>query len=801
MSSRIRLATTVGLLLLGLPLLAGGGHLVLLDGTFYYLTAGALLIISGVLAWRRDRLTIWLYLLLTGGTMVWAVMEVGFDCWALLPRISLFACLGLWFVLPPVNKYFDRGIAFFGSADVTVAGMACLVLFLAVPVLCVVSYVGQTFTPVQPQVEQKVDVQVPRNNDEWLSYGNTERGDRFSSADQINPDNVKNMELAWRYRTRVREQFNVPGKKSLSFQATPIKVGDNLYFCTPYSMAISLDADTGEERWRFNPEVSEGYAPVPCRGVSYYTGSGTNDFCDQRILMAATDNRLHALDLKTGEHCPDFGSDGIVDLTVGMGKNPPLYQYTTSAPTVIGDTVVLGGGHMDNQSNDEPPGVIRAFNARSGQLLWAWEVLEPKSRKSLAKNGSYVRNTPNAWSVFSADSTLGLVYIPTGNTPPDYFGGLRTPAQDRYSSSIVALDVATGNVSWHFQTVHHDIWDLDIASQPVLADIDTPQGKRAALIAPTKRGDIFVLDRRTGEPLLPIQEKPVPQGTVDGEWLSLTQPYQPDFPSFAPPDLHEADMWGATLFDQMLCRIKFRQYRYEGQFTPPSLQGTISYPANFGVINWGSVAVDPERQIMIVNSSWLPFINTLIPREEADALGIKPMGSESTELSQHGSAAAKIPWAQAQAGTPYAVKAPAFLSPLGFPCHQPPWGIIAGVDLKTNNVLWQQPFGTSRDAAPLGLPLPLGVFSQGGAVVTRSGLAFIGAAIDNFIRAYSVETGEELWKARIPAGGQATPMTYVSKRTGRQYVVIAAGGHSSLQTTQGDYLMAYTLPREASPHE
>ena len=797
----IPLVTSLGLATLGFPLLIGGLSLVLLNGSYYYLIAGTTLLVSAMLAWRCNPLAVWLYLALTMATIVWALLEVGLDCWALLPRISLLSVVGLWFALPIVRKIFHQNGQISNYRSEYAISLGGPILFSVAVFLCITAYNQNAFVPIISQFNKTAINSIVRDSGSWSLYGNTERGDRFSSADLINASNVKNLELAWQFRTGIREQFNTPEEQSLGFQATPIKVNKYLYLCTPYNLIISLDADTGEEQWRFDPKVSDAYKGFPCRGVSHYAGTGTEGFCDQRVLMTAADNRLLAVDLKTGKPCSDFGVEGSVDLTVGMGENLPQYQYATSPPIVIGDTVVLGGAHADNQSTDEPPGVIRAFDARSGQLLWVWEVLEENPRKPLQAGGTYARNTPNAWSIFSADTELGLVYIPTGNTPPDYFGGLRTPAQDRYSSSIVALDVATGAVRWNFQTVHHDLWDLDIAAQPVLVDIDTPQGKRAALIAPTKRGEIFLLDRRTGEPLLPVVEKPVPQGTVKEEWLSPTQPYQPDFPSFAPSDLTEEAMWGATLVDQMMCRIKFRQHRYEGQFTPPSLQGTIAYPSFYGVINWGSVAVDPERQIMIVNSSKLPFMSTLIPRHEADALGVKPLGVKNTDANQHANPGKEGLSIWPQAGTPYAVKTPPFLSPLGFPCHQPPWGMIAAVDLTTKKILWQRPFGTSRDAAPMGLPLPIGVFNQGGAVVTRGGLTFIGAAMDNYLRAYHIETGEELWKARLPAGGQATPMSYVSERTGRQYVVIAAGGHAGLQTQEGDYLMAYALPERLSSLE
>jgi quinoprotein glucose dehydrogenase/quinate dehydrogenase (quinone) len=565
-----------------------------------------------------------------------------------------------------------------------------------------------------------------------------------------------------------------------------------MFLCTAHNVLFSLDATTGQEKWRFDPQTETTNAMhMVCRGVSYAAGDGSGAACDGRILMATLDNRLIALDAKTGKVCPDFGVGGTVDLTVGMGVNVAGYFYTTSPPVIIGHTAVLGAFHMDNQSNDEPPGVVRAFDTRSGKLLWAWEILEPTSRQALQPGDLYARNTANAWTVFSADAENGLVFVPTGGPPPDYYGGSRTKAQDRYNNSVVALDVATGSVRWSFQISHHDVWDMDIASQPVVTDLDTPQGRKQALIVPTKRGEIFTLDRLTGNPLYPVEERQVPQTHVPGEHLSPTQPYTVGVPSFSPPHLREADMWGATIFDQMLCRIEFKKRRYEGQFTAPSLAGSIGYPDIFGVFNWGSVAVDPERQIMFVNPTWLPYLTRLYTRAEADANGIVPFGTKSTHTANPmGLHAAG--YVYPQAGTPYASAAGPFLSELGFPCHRPPWGEVAAVDLKTEKILWQRPFGTTRDAAPFGLSLPLGVFSLGGAVVTRGGVAFIGAAIDNYIRAFNMRTGAELWKSRLPAGGQATPMSYVGA-DGRQYVVIVAGGHASMKTTQGDFVMGYAL--------
>jgi len=415
----------------------------------------------------------------------------------------------------------------------------------------------------------------------------------------------------------------------------------------------------------------------------------------------------------------------------------------------------------------------------SGKQLWSWDAGRHDTGAALQPGETYTRGSPNAWSLFSADEKLGLVYIPTGNPSPDHFGGLRSPDMDRYGSSVVALDVATGKVRWSFQTVHHDLWDYDVASQPVLADLPMDGKIVPALIQATKQGEIFLLDRRDGHPLRPVEERPVPGGSVPGERYSPTQPVSHALPSLVPPVMREADMWGATPLDQLWCRIAFRKLRYLGRFTPPSLDNSLIFPGNNGIMNWGSVAVDQARGILIVPTSYMPLTLQLIPRDQAPV---------SDRIVLEGRAAISP-----MKGTPYAVRTERpFVSPLGVPCNAPPWGQLTAIDLKTRQILWQRPLGTTADHAPLGIPVP-GVFNQGGAIATQGGLVFIGATLDDYLRAFDLKTGKEVWKGRLPAGGQALPMTYVSPRTGKQYVVIAAGGHGFMNTTMGDYVVAYSL--------
>jgi quinoprotein glucose dehydrogenase len=768
------------LLAVGLGMAVGGIRLARAGGSLYYLLAGSGLAIAGILAWRRQAAAAWLFFGITLATLIWALLESGLDPWALLPRLGLFAVLGVWFWMPWVRRALGLGRgALLGPA-----------LFGGIAALIFGSYAAQRFQPL-PATAQTYTADAPGGT-EWPQFGNTLAANRYVAAAQINRGNVAKLAQAWVYRTADKPHADEPAVIGVTFQVTPIKLGDALYFCTGRNTVIGIDADTGQEIWRRDTHTETKDAPhLACRGLASHVAAG-DALCATRLLMGTVDNRLLALDAKTGESCADFGTNGAVDLMQGLGESLPGYSYVTSPPTVVNHVIVVGQWIFDNQSTDEPPGVVRGYDAITGRLLWAWDALSPLAHPPLQPGESYPRDTPNLWSIGSGDEQLGLVFLPMGNPPPDFFGGQRSKEQDRYNASVVALDVNTGNVSWSYQTVHHDIWDYDIGAQPVLIDFDTPAGRQPALALATKRGEIFILDRRNGQPLTAVEERPVPQQPAQGEWLSPTQPYSVGFPSFAPADLHESSMWGATPLDQLWCRVHFKEARYQGQFTPHSTQGAIIHAGSFGVIDWGSVSIDPERRLMLVNTSWMPFRQTLIPRKNADQLGVKPYGmAKAGDKPRDASAYTMF----AQTGTPYAIDSSAFLSPLGFPCHEPPWGGLAAIDLTRKKVLWQRPLGTTRDAAPLGIALPTGVFNLGGSVTTKGGLVFLGATIDNYLRAFDTETGAELWRGRLPAGGQANTLSFVSGKTGRQYVVIAAGGHASMRTKQGDFVVAFALPK------
>lgn len=769
------------LVLVGLWFTVGGGWLIGLGGSFYYLLAGISCLASGICIFLRKRAGIWIYLIFFAATIIWAIAEVGLSFWLLLPRLGGPFVIALYMFAPWVRKAFQQN----ETSVVARARGRNRLAWLSVAVIGLV-LLGVGLWPdlrwSHEHAEAAMIAEVTSPQD-WPVYAGSKSGARFSPASQITPANVAGLKVAWTYRTGDLPA-NFPNSRSAQmFEATPIKVDNTLYLCTPRNIVIALDADSGKERWRHDPKVDDSGVPMLiCRGVAYHqsTGAGPSvSDCSSRILVATVDARMIALDADNGRRCRDFGVNGEISLRNGMGPVKAGFHYVTSPATIVGDAAIIGGFVLDNMAADEPSGVVRAFDVYSGKQLWSWDAGRHKPEASPGLNETYVRGGPNAWSLFSADEKLGLVYVPTGNPTPDHFGGLRTSDMERYGSSVVALDAVTGKLRWSFQTVHHDLWDYDVASQPVLLDMPINGRQVPALLQATKQGEIFLLDRRNGKSLAPVEERKVPQGNVPGERYSATQPVSHALPSLVPPPLRESDMWGATPLDQLWCRIAFRKLRYLGRYTPPSFENSLIFPGNNGIMNWGSIAVDASRQLAVVPTSYMPLTLKLIPRDQAPA-------GEGIVLD---GAAAISP----MIGTPYAVRTERpFLSPVGLPCNAPPWGRLTAIDLKTRQILWQRPLGTTADHAPMRIPVP-GVFNQGGAMVTAGGLVFIGAALDNYLRAFDVKTGKELWKGRLPAGGQALPMSYVSEHTGRQYVVIAAGGHQFMNTTIGDYVVAYSL--------
>ncbi|AJD52602.1 quinoprotein glucose dehydrogenase [Thalassospira xiamenensis M-5 = DSM 17429] len=777
----INILTSGLLALIGLALGAGGVWLIFLDGSWYYAFAGLAFLIAAALSFAKRPVVLPFYALFMIASLGWAVWEVGFDWWQLGPRGGLIVLIGLWLAMPAYRK-----TLLVGQPVPEVKPTRSFVLEGSLVLAIVVAVYSMMNNPhaIEGQLNDSPVVSSPDLGGDvpagdWHQYGRTPFGQRYSPLDQINTDNVATLEQAWVFQTGdVRRSEDVP---ETTYQVTPLKINDTLYLCTPHSWAMAIDAKTGQEKWRFDPEVPDNTdrQHQTCRGVTFYqdTTMSADASCAARVYLPTSDARLIALDANNGEICADFGDQGTVHLEEGMPYNPAGYYYSTSPPVVADGKIIIGGAVNDNYSTKSQSGVIRAYDVNSGELVWNWDSGNPEQTEPIPEGQTYTANSPNSWSVSSVDEELGMIYVPLGNKVPDQLGMGRSEEVETYSSSIVALSLETGQVQWVRQTVHHDLWDMDVPAQPALLDITTSDGENVpALVGPTKQGDIYVLDRRTGEPIIPVREVPAPGGAIPEDFIAPTQPVS-DL-TFMPEPLTEKDMWGITLFDQLACRIQFHQLKYEGRYTPPSLEGTLVYPGNFGTFNWGSVAIDPEKQIMFGMPTYLAFTSQLIPRDE-----VPPRGTE--KASEMG--------INRNEGAPYAVNMGPFLSPVGVPCQAPPWGYVAGADLRTGEVVYKHKNGTVEDMTPLPLPFELGVPGIGGPIITKGGVAFLGAGVDNYFRAYDVTTGKQLWEARLPAGGQSTPMTYTTD-DGTQYVLIVAGGHGSIGTKAGDYVVAYKLP-------
>ena len=625
---------------------------------------------------------------------------------------------------------------------------------------------------------------------DWPEYGGDKGGMRWSPLTQVNRSNVEDLEIAWKYNHGDVSDGS-DGTTRTSFNATPIVVDDRMFFCTGLNRVIALAPETGEELWTFDPQNRntrlKGPYPRSCRGVAYFgsdSKKADGERCRNRVFTGTVDSELIALDAESGLPCKGFGEDGRVALREGIGEAEPWEYYVTSPPFVIGDVVVVGALVADNERADAPSGVVRAFDVRSGKRRWSWDPVPPtrkkRSRRSPRNAKIYTPGTANVWSIISGDPERGLVFVPTGNAAPDYYAANRD-GLDYYSSSTVALDAKTGKVRWFFQTVHNDVWDYDVASQPTLLDFPGEEGAIPIVAQATKMGHVFLLNRETGEPLFPVEERPVPQDGVPGEKLSPTQPFPTHIPPLHPQTLKPKDAWGFTPWDRALCAEILGRYRSDGIFTPASLEGTIQYPGSAGGANWGGVSIDPEAGVLFVNQMRMPAIVTLIPRLEYEAM---PKGEVvyPSELYP-------------MKGTPYAIQREPLLSPWGAPCNPPPWGTLTAVDLRSGKILWESTLGTTRDqAGPLALPL--GAPNLGGSIVTAGGLVFISATTDKFLRAFESQTGEEIWSHRLPYTGNATPLTYRLSPASRQFVVIAAGGHG--WSEPGDAVIAFALPETES---
>jgi quinoprotein glucose dehydrogenase len=775
--------------LIGVTLFAGGLYLAAMGGSWYYFAAGAGLIASGWFLLKRRELGGWIYVAVFALTLLWAIAEVQLDGWALLPRllgpfILLLAVILAWPVLDQARGRRRRRIGAGAWLVAAIIGAATI---------------GAANGPEAPGAFPEarlsmLDPSLRQVGADWPAYGATYAARRYSPLTQITRENVEALERAWVYRTG-----DTP-EEDFGAETTPIKIGDTVYLCSSRNILIALDAATGQERWRHDPQVSDDYIPytAACRGVAYYEAPQANisDGCQERIIEGTLDGRLIAVSARTGERCANFGDNGEVSITDGMGEVVPGMVSITSPPAIVRGVVVTGHQVLDGQKLDAPSGVIQAYDAVSGELRWAWDMTHPDWGAMPPEGETWTRGTPNMWTTATGDEELGLVYLPLGNSAVDYWSGSRTPTEDEYTAALVALDIETGRPRWHFRTVNVDVWDYDLGSQPTLVDYPTATGAVPALVLASKQGEIYVLDRRTGEPLHEVTERPVPQGGVEPERRARTQPFS-GFHSLRMPDLTEADMWGMTPIDQMFCRIGFRRAAYRGVYTPPTADRRwIQYPGYNGGSDWGGVALDPVRGVVIANYNDMPNYNRLVPRAEADRRGWAPRGQARGGAMSSGSEGAGDP----QAGAPFAIDVNAgwrndFTKLL---CKEPPYGGIRAIDLASGRTIWDRPLGQARRNGPFGipsmLPFTIGTPNNGGSVITASGLIFIAATTDNLIRAIDIESGETVWRDELPAGGQANPMMY--EADGRQYLVIMAGGHHFMETPPGDYLVAYALPSE-----
>ncbi|MEF9966690.1 MAG: membrane-bound PQQ-dependent dehydrogenase, glucose/quinate/shikimate family [Comamonas sp.] len=785
----------------GLAFLVGGGKLISLGGSWYFLLAGLGLLLSGVQVLRGRRSGGWLYLATFAATVLWALAEVGLDYWSLVSRLlaMTFGAAVVSACLPLLQGGAPR--ARNSKGPLALAGVLLLVGLVSF------ASMFQIHPEVQNQAAiSRKPVDAASAQKDWSHYGNGSNNDRFAALDQINVDNVNQLQVAWTFQTGDVPKSTGAGAED---QTTPLQVGDKVFVCTPSNNVIALDADTGKQLWRHDTNSHVGGVWERCRGLAYFDANAplpvpqvagsspvqpvalpAGDQCQRRIVMNTIDARLFAINADNGELCAGFGNQGIVDLKQGLGTIAnPAYYTLTSAPTVAGTTIVIGGRVADNVQVDMPGGVIRGFDVMTGALRWAFDAGSNTPNEVLTPGATYTRSSANVWAGTTYDPSSNTVYLPMGSPSVDLYGVPRSAADLKYGASILALDATNGHEKWVYQTVHNDLWDFDIPMAPTLIDFPKKDGSTTpALVVGTKAGQIFVLDRQSGQPLTQVDDVPVKPAGIAGEKYAPTQRVSVGMPQIGTQTLTEADMWGATPLDQLICRIKFKSMRYEGLFTAPDTDVSLSFPGSLGGMNWGGISADPNNHLIFVNDMRLGLWVQMMPQ--------KPKATLSDGGEQPNTGMGQVPLG----GTPYAVIKDRFMSPLGIPCQKPPFGTLSAIDMKTQQVVWQVPVGTVQDQGPMGIkmrmPLPVGLPTLGGSLATQGGLVFFAGTQDYYLRAWNAANGQEIWKSRLPVGSQGGPMTYQSPKTGKQYVLISAGG-ARQSPDRGDYVIAYALPDKA----
>lgn len=788
---------TVPMLMFGLILLLAGGAFVfggsvlaMRGGSWYYLISGAVVILAGIQYLRARISGAWLFIASVIGTAIWAVWEAGLSFWPLVSRLAWFLLLLVpaLLLIPSLAPRASRGLCY-SLAGLTVTGLAGTVIAMFIP------HETIRLTEAGTAVAGKAVVEMDAQN--GTHDGRTSAGTRFVPFEQIDKDNVKDLEVAWTFRTG---EIAGPAAEN---QNTPLQIDDTVYVCTPLNKVFALDAETGEERWRYDPEVANDKGWPHCRGVGYFDpesyplsqpgrveeqvvyaiadpGSeyteiihyGVPSNCAARIVLSTLDARLIELDAKTGALCEDFGNGGIVDLNAGTGEARPNFTMSATAPAVGRGLILIAGWVFNDQDTREASGVVRAYNAYSGELVWARESGNPDISQSPSEDGRYTHGTPHVWPTLVHDDTLGLIYLATANSTLDHRGEQRLQVSQDHTASIVALDMDTGREVWRFRSMTHDLWGYGLPTQPALYDITDGEGERVpVLILPTRTGTIITLDRQTGKRIAQTEPRDAAQGGASGD-RTVKNPLWPGMPPIDKPYLTEADMWGITPFDQLWCRIEFHSLRHDGPFAPPGVEPSLPFPGNYG----GMVSINEDTGLLIVNDTRLPLRGQRLPIGAADDESAKARGSSSP---QRGTSLAPM------------------ISPLGMPCSAPPYGTLTAIDLGSRQTVWQVPAGTVADTRLFGIPLmapvPLGMPTRGGPMTTRSGLVFHAGTEDFYLRAYDQDTGQVVWKGRLPAGAQTTPSIYMSPESGRQFVVVSAGSaHNS--PVREDYVVAFALP-------